>query len=1211
MIYKINCNVIFIILFLHIACAGILYPQISNEMSDFNYGKELYDDRLYDLASLQFSDFIQKYPSSPHIAQASFLLAESYFFAQKTTKAKEAYIKYIIHYPSDNNIPKAYYRIGECYENLEEINEAVVSYLRLKNINSDNQWYFRGLLKAALLSIEMEKYAQAESILISIINSNPEGEYISRTWVLYSKLYFEQGSYKKSIDILESLLEKSISTDEKCGVIFRLAEIYQRLGFLEIGIHHYQQIIDNFDIPLYKQKAFYNIGLINRLKGNNEIALTNFRNATQITEDTSVTVNAFINAGNIYMQKDDFDNSLSSFNSALNLDSLNYKALFGKAMSLAGLNSLQSAEDIFTNLLQDSSLPVFIKKKILLHNARLSDQISTVSERIDYYNIYISEFPEDELIDIVLLQKGKLCLQNGLWDEGYYSLRKIWKEYPDSRLIPEAKYIYAHGLEKVGRYQEAKSLYRFITENYALSLWDDESYKRIQFINKFISKNYDKGLLKLSDIIKSTNNTTANTLTLGKIYFYNFKNYKKAVSIFKTFTNEKESLPSISNELYFLLGEAYKNLYIRDQKEGYQDSSRYYHIQNIQNSIESDYSKRSCLSLAELLSKQSIQESYRLIKMYPFVTVNDSLDYEFIYKRANCLFKSDSLAKSLKDYSLIARDSIFTKYKEHSLFKCGEIYYLNHSYEKSDSVFYEYLSTYKKGKYFPAVLFYQARLNEKLNNYNIAVNNYKKISDLYFYSVYKDSSDKYLGTVYLKTGKYNKAVQHYEHIIRQDSILQVAKSAGLVTNQSENNHINYLFKLAQSYQLSNNLAKAQSVYLNYGKSVTSEKNKIKYYTALSTIAEQRSDTLRAVEYLEHLFTLNPSDTVAAALGDLFLQTKEYDKAREIFNQGINISDSEDIKCRLSAKIIISLLKEKKIPQADVRIKIFEQSFKNLDCREQYLAEFYLEKGKAYIEQKDFDEALKFLKKIDDRKQFQQLAPQAQFQIGRIYLIINKTDKALDVLTYLTEHYEEHPISYKVYMNLGYHYYRSQQYENAIHALKQASSSPDSNIRKTTYRILIKIYEENGLLDNALKITRDYIDEFPDADDILQQKIKIGTLLMGLHEYDRAIEQLKSLKVYADSESEARIQYWIAKSYYNMGQFKKSIFEFLKVQYLSQSTKLPWKTTAMYEASKAYIKLQEFDKASDLLRRIIQIEGTTSSMGRFAVDQLQEIKSRSQ
>ncbi len=1211
MLFKINTKLFVIILFLRIAGAGILYPQISNEASDFNYGKELYDDHLYDLASMQFREFIKKYPSSPQIVKASFLLAESYFAVQKIAEAKNAYIKYILNFPSDNNIPKAYYRIGECYEHLGQIKDAIVSYLRIKNINSNNQWYFKGLLRAALLSIENKEYAQSESILISVINSNPEGEFVSRTWLLYSKLYFEQENFKKSIDVLESLLNKSISSEEKCSVILRLGDIYQHIGFLEKSVHQYQQIIDNYDFPIYKQKAFYNIGLINTLTGNNDRALRDFRNTTQITEDTSVIIGAFIKSGNIYLEKDDFNNSLSSYNSALNFDTLNYNAQFGKALSLIGMGEFQSADEIFSALLQDNSLSVDLRKKILLHSASLSKKNSTVSEVIDYLDIYISEYPEDELIDIILLQKGKLCLQKGLWDEGYYSLRKIWKEYSGSQLIPEAKYLYARGLEEVGRYQEAKSLYTFITENYPLSFWDNESYKRIQFISKFKSKDYDKGLLNLSDMFSSKNNTFSNRLKLSKIYFYDFKNYNKAVSIFRSLTNEEESIQNSINELNFLLGESYKNLYIKDQKEEYKDSTRYYHLININNSIQSYYSKRSCLSLAELLSEQSIQESYKLIKKYPVTTVDDSLDYEFIFKRAHYLFELDTLSKSLKYFSIIVNDSVYSKYKEYSLFKTGEIYYLNHSYEEAGSVFSEYRSIYKKGKYLPAVLFYQARLNEKLNNYTISIDNYNKISDSYFYSVYKDSADKYLGNAYLKIDDYNKAVQHYTRIIKQDSILQVAISAGLVNNQAEKNKVNYLFKLAKSYQLLNNLPKAQEIYLNYGKSVTSDEKKIKYYTALSSIAEQRSDTLRAVEYLEHLFTLNPCDTIAAALGDLYLQTKEYEKAREMFNQGINISGSEDIKCSLSAKIIISLLKEKKIPQADVRINIFEQSYKNLDCKEQYLAEFYLEKGKAYISQKNFNEALKYLNKISGRKQFQPLVPRAQFQIGRVYLIINKIDKALDVLTYLTENYEDHPISYKVYMNLGYHYYQSQQYENAIHALKRAASSPDPNIRKTSYRILIKIYEENGLLDNALKITRDYINEFPDSDDILQQKIKIGTLLMGLHEYDRAIEQLKSLKVYADSESEARIQYWIAKSYYNMGQFRESIFEFLKVQYLSQSTKLPWKTTAMYEASKAYIKLQEFDKASALLKRIIQIEGTTSSMGRFAVDQLQEIKSRNQ
>ncbi|MFO7889223.1 MAG: tetratricopeptide repeat protein, partial [bacterium] len=1110
--------------------------------------------------------------------------------------------------PGDKNIPQVYYRIGECYEKQEKFRDAVASYLRLNNINNKNPWYFKGLLKAASLSLELDEYTQAESILNLIIHSNPEGEFISQTWLLYSDLYYAQDKYKKSVDVLESLLQKSISVKEKCLVVMQLADIYHDMGFIEKSIYQYQQIINQYNFSLYKQRAFFNLGLINKLKGNDKLALDNFQQTIQTSEDTALMINAYLNSGEIYLQKGNFNQSLFSFNSAIKIDSVNHEAQFGKACSLTGLKKQQSAALIFSTLLEDSLLTTSLRKKILLHSAALSVQNDAVSEAITYMDTYISEYPEDPLIDFILLKKGKFCLQNELWDEGYFSLRKIWKNYPRSNCIPEARFTYAAGLERVKRIKEAHSLYKYISDNYPLSEWAKKSYERIQFINKIFNNDYDKGLVKLSEIITGSQNAEDNQLQLGKIYFYDFKNYKKSISFLKPIIND-ENLNRTADKVYFLLGEAYKNLYLKYDQQVYIDSARYYHLKNINKNSPSVYAKKSCLSLAKLRSKQSIHESYTLIKKYSLEQIDDSLDYEFIYHRADLLFELDSLSKALQYYSIITDDSLHTKYHENSLYMTGKIQYLLNSPHTAHSTFSVYKSTYKNGKYLPAVLFYQAQINENLQNYQLSINNYNVILDSYFYSFYKDSAEKYLGNIYLKTGKYNKAVRHYNRIIRQDSVLKVAISAGLVEkNSNSDNKINYLFNLAKSYQLSQNLARAQKIYLKYGKSVTSTKKKIKYYTALSTIAEQRSDTLRAIEYLRHLFKLEPSDTIAIALGDLYLKSARYDEAREVLNQGITHSNSESIKCHLSAKIIISLLKEKKIPQADVRIKIFDQSYKNVDDQEKYLNEFHLEKGKAYIDEKDFNAALKFLKKVEDWDQYKQLIPEAKFQIGRIYLITNKVEKALDILTYLTENYQDHPISFKVYLNLGYHYYRSQQYQNAIHALKTASSSPDMNVRKTSLRILIKIYEENGLTDNALKVTREYINEYPNADDILQQKIKLGTLLMQLHEYDRAIEHLRSLKVYSDAESEARIQYWIAKSYYNMGRFRQSIFEFLKVKYFSQPTKLPWKTTAMYEASNAYIKLKEYDHARDLLEKIIQIEGTTSSMGRFAVEKLQEIKS---
>ena len=114
--------------------------------------------------------------------------------------------------------------------------------------------------------------------------------------------------------------------------------------------------------------------------------------------------------------------------------------------------------------------------------------------------------------------------------------------------------------------------------------------------------------------------------------------------------------------------------------------------------------------------------------------------------------------------------------------------------------------------------------------------------------------------------------------------------------------------------------------------------------------------------------------------------------------------------------------------------------------------------------------------------------------------------------------------------------------------------------------------------------------------------------MKLSEYNRAAEYFRNVKQDADAETEAEIQYWIRKCYYNMGLFEQAIFELLKVNYLSKPTKLPWATTALYEAGLAYTKLGNSRQAKQLFEKIIKKEGAASDLGRIAKQRIEEINS---
>jgi TolA-binding protein len=111
---------------------------------------------------------------------------------------------------------------------------------------------------------------------------------------------------------------------------------------------------------------------------------------------------------------------------------------------------------------------------------------------------------------------------------------------------------------------------------------------------------------------------------------------------------------------------------------------------------------------------------------------------------------------------------------------------------------------------------------------------------------------------------------------------------------------------------------------------------------------------------------------------------------------------------------------------------------------------------------------------------------------------------------------------------------------------------------------------------------------------------------SLKEFSNALESFRDVQKDATDDTEAEIQYWIGKCYYETGQFEEAVLEFLKVKYVSKPTQLPWAATALYEAGTAYMRLKDRDKARQMFQKIVSSEGAASDLGRIAVKRIQEI-----
>jgi tetratricopeptide (TPR) repeat protein len=289
-----------------------------------------------------------------------------------------------------------------------------------------------------------------------------------------------------------------------------------------------------------------------------------------------------------------------------------------------------------------------------------------------------------------------------------------------------------------------------------------------------------------------------------------------------------------------------------------------------------------------------------------------------------------------------------------------------------------------------------------------------------------------------------------------------------------------------------------------------------------------------------------------------------------------------------------------------RIKSFESQYKNLPGFKEMIREMEMERGRAFIRSKSYETALKSFERVQDEKR-SPLVPEADLETGRVLLLMNKTDKGMELLSGLPGKYPGHPILPRVYLNLGDQYYRLNQVEKALEAFKKAAAdSSDSEISSVATRYLIKIYEGLQMTDAAMALTRSYLRRFPDAEDALQKKIQIGIYYYELKEFDRALDRFRALKTEADAESDAEIQYWIGKCYADMGQYENAILEYLKVKYVSPPSSLPWAPTALYEAGVAYLRLHRPSTARKMFEKIVASEGASSDLGRIARQKIADI-----
>jgi TolA-binding protein len=1186
----------------------LCHSQNNSESDDFSYALKLYEEKFYDLSAQQFIKFANNHPSSSRLDEAGYYAGMSLFNLADYKNARIEFQSVAVNFPKSKRAPESWFMCAESYENSNSMLDAAKSYEAVKTLYPSSPKAPYATLKAGDIYVSLNNTEKADQ-LFSIIQDRyvGSGAYYP-SLISHGKLFLLSGKISKAREKFSKILQSNAGVEIKAQANFLLGELSEQLGYTKDAQEYYTIVRKSNDKSKEYIDASYKLAKIKIQNGQ-------YNDAKQILNDgigrealsaTKDQMNELL--GDAHFLDNKFALAQKSYEKSLqeSKGDVKNRRQLKNALAWYYQNNITNAISILENQINylPDSLDIYISLSLDLYYKWLEENknylkaINNLNElkQTPHFSIHFTTI----LINFLQLNKN--------WAGLVRELEPEIKRSQKMNELDDYTFDLAIAYENLKDYEKSKYYYNKLLLEYPSSKYISDAKKGIEYLNNFYIQNKSMGVGQLALLIGdqlNEENKSKLKFQLGKIYFYNLIDYNAAIMQFEKALSMPEN-SDIKSDILYYIGKSYFNLSqlkqnSEAQKSNYLMKSKDYFSQAMENIKTSSVPDEVASALVEcgiLLDKPTVQ-------------------------------------KQINYYSTLLNNYSQSKLTEKWHYKLGDIYFTNSNYALAKQEFEYLINNFKSSEKFPTYLFLYANL-KKLNNetpiedyrviagefpesehaaealYKMAeiyYNNgqfqdagqlFNKLILEYYYTDFALQAEQYVADTYIATEKYEEAIKFYK-----SEISKLPLNDEVLRNQvSSNSKINALFKIGKAYFKINEWQKAR---VNLSSYLKLSKDKLFVSEAYLLIG----DTYAKIDDIESAIDSytkvdkNDTDNYKNALfkkGNFLLDLKKYDKAADTFSTLLKIFINEEV----IAKYIIAQIKDGQITSANKAIKSFKDKYPK---QFNYFAAFDFEKGEYLRINKNYNDALKSFQNIKKNYKNSDYADDAAYHEALTYITLNKQQEALDILTKFAKTYKNSDQIGAVLNTLGGIYFRSEKYESAILSFKNAEENKlDSELRKQVLSNLIKTYTYVNFWDAALALSRDYINEYPDADDIIDKKITISQAYVNLNQFDRAVELLREARTEADSEKEPEIQFYIGEAYLRAGQYENAIAEFVKIPLLSKKTKLQWEASALYYSGQAYEKMGKINEAIRMYEEIVKRPGIDLILKKDAKKRIEQIKS---
>lgn len=1210
--------------------------QESEAVRQLQYAQKLMADGFLDLASTQFDEFLQIYPDSPRAMEALYDWGKCLQKLEKWQESSTKFRQLLFKYPDYARCDEALYGIAENQLSLEETSKAINSlerfplfypksklaaqallkagdlnhakfnytkaeenWLRIVNEFSTSIWVETARMNLAQLYFHQNKFDQAEVQVDRLLESKPAGSIAARLTLLKAKITANKYRLDETQNIYDQLRKSNLSNEWKARVDLDFADFLQKIGELDRA----KQLLD----PLNES------GFVQSLQ--DSIRLQKILYLSQVEEDTLA-----LDVIDQILQSSENPNTIIS---ALSFGIKSAKKTKNDQVLVHYLEQILDLE-------KENELEKPFLKKTHLDLVQSYQEMGRPASSIEIAHVALNRFTHDELfLDRVRYVLGRVYLETlNQPRQALFYFERILRPSAKSELADDAAFQLAKCYKKLSDQEQEIGILQNIIQSYPGSPFQEKARSRLNWYKYYKPSDPSAELSRMSTLFSNlllTAQRDESIFALIQQMFNQLRAYRELIKTNKIIRN-KNLLRNYTDQLDQMVADSYYRLAFIEEdlprKETLLDSARMYYLQYLASPPTRKEQLRVALLLQKMDDLRKQDHAPNLNSVYVFYTtlINKFTELEEIdllkLELANVLLKigiegvPDSIHSAIKIYDEIQNNGnkayatngsisnpfdpefYYSTVGEIALYRNGIAHLAIEDTTSCDSLLLLYKFKYPKGSYILEAINQLTDISVEQEKWDYAEQYLAELSNDYFYSARSRSARLQLAEIKISQNKYEDAL---EILVRMSDDYEID------FEKKQFLHGLALKEISDYFQ-------SRQVFQDYLQAFPNGRFISDVYLHLADIGKRMNQAQELQLNYERFLNRYPSDVrsrgILHELADERFKHGEYrtalDQYKELF-AGANDLDEQKL---LERKRIICMIRLGRVSGAQVELTQFDKTYKDA---EEDIAEIEYELGDHYLREKYFEGAEKTFKRVSDKFKKTRFGPYGEYGLGKLKLITNKTEEGLEILSKIVSKYPDSDVLPNMYVTLGDFYYKNKQLDIAVGAFQRClEHNPDSPTDITARRYLIKLYTDRGSYDVALLAIREYVDKYPDSENIFNYKISLGTTLMRLFEYDRAIDHFRSLLPIANNEQEAEIRFHIAESYSNIGQFRKSISEYLKVPYYTSPTKLPWHVTAEYRAALAYMKLQEWDPAKLILEKIVKREGLESVFGASAQKSLDEI-----